>query len=124
MVSGLGRSRFRFSVLHGGRSVGHGWVRWAVVELSSSVSVLRGVLHGPRQDPLSRQEAFRRAGTGVSDDLSSEDDGEAQTQMMMLRRSVEGASSDNGCEVKSRKSLSPRHGGPQVPLVPRVTVQP
>ncbi|XP_005860048.1 PREDICTED: putative homeodomain transcription factor 1 isoform X1 [Myotis brandtii] len=56
-----------------------------------------------------RREAFRRVGNGVSDDLSSEEDGEARTQMMILRRSVEGASSDNGCEVKHRKSMLPRH---------------
>ncbi|KAK2106792.1 Protein phtf1 [Saguinus oedipus] len=47
-----------------------------------------------------RREAFRHLGNGVSDDLSSEEDGEARTQMILLRRSVEGASSDNGCEVK------------------------
>ncbi|XP_023612820.1 putative homeodomain transcription factor 1 isoform X2 [Myotis lucifugus] len=56
-----------------------------------------------------RREACRRVGNGVSDDLSSEEDGEARTQMMILRRSVEGASSDNGCEVKHRKSMLPRH---------------
>ncbi|XP_036128823.1 putative homeodomain transcription factor 1 isoform X2 [Molossus molossus] len=55
------------------------------------------------------REAFRRVGNGMSDDLSSEEDGEARTQMMMLRRSVEGASSDNGCEVKTRKPVLPRH---------------
>uniref|UniRef100_A0A8C7ACG4 Putative homeodomain transcription factor 1 n=1 Tax=Neovison vison TaxID=452646 RepID=A0A8C7ACG4_NEOVI len=55
------------------------------------------------------REAFRRLGNGISDDLSSEEDGEARTQMMMLRRSVEGASSDNGCEVKNRKSILTRH---------------
>uniref|UniRef100_A0A5F9CDA3 Putative homeodomain transcription factor 1 n=1 Tax=Oryctolagus cuniculus TaxID=9986 RepID=A0A5F9CDA3_RABIT len=61
-----------------------------------------------------RREAFRRLGNGVSDDLSSEEDGEAQTQMMLLRRSVEGASSDNGCEVKNRKSILSRHLNSQV----------
>lgn len=61
-----------------------------------------------------RREAFRRVGNGVSDDLSSEEDGEARTQMMILRRSVEGASSDNGCEVRSRKSMLPRHISSQV----------
>ncbi|EPY74505.1 hypothetical protein CB1_001984002 [Camelus ferus] len=59
-------------------------------------------------------ESFRRLGNGISDDLSSEEDGEAQTQMMILRRSVEGASSDNGCEVKSRKSILSRHLNTQV----------
>lgn len=68
----------------------------------------------PWEDLLSPQEAFRRVGNGVSDDLSSEEDGEARTQMMMLRRSVEGASSDNGCEVRNRKSLLPRHISSQV----------
>uniref|UniRef100_A0A2I3GHT9 Putative homeodomain transcription factor 1 n=1 Tax=Nomascus leucogenys TaxID=61853 RepID=A0A2I3GHT9_NOMLE len=61
-----------------------------------------------------RREAFRRLGNGVSDDLSSEEDGEAQTQMILLRRSVEGASSDNGCEVKNRKSILSRHLNSQV----------
>ncbi|XP_072824100.1 protein PHTF1 isoform X4 [Vicugna pacos] len=61
-----------------------------------------------------RRESFRRLGNGISDDLSSEEDGEAQTQMMILRRSVEGASSDNGCEVKSRKSILSRHLNTQV----------
>lgn len=62
------------------------------------------------------REAFRHVGNGMSDDLSSEEDGEARTQMMMLRRSVEGASSDNGCEVKNRKSILPRHMDSQVVL--------
>ncbi|XP_070635975.1 protein PHTF1 isoform X3 [Bos indicus] len=61
-----------------------------------------------------RRESFRRLGNGISDDLSSDDDGEAQTQMMILRRSVEGASSDNGCEIKSRKSILSRHLNTQV----------
>ncbi|XP_053771417.1 protein PHTF1 isoform X2 [Desmodus rotundus] len=60
------------------------------------------------------REAFRRVGNGMSDDLSSEEDGEARTQMMILRRSVEGASSDNGCEVKNRKSMLPRRANSQV----------
>lgn len=53
-------------------------------------------------------------GNGISDDLSSEEDGEARTQMILLRRSVEGASSDNGCEVKNRKSILSRHLNSQV----------
>ncbi|XP_023078577.1 putative homeodomain transcription factor 1 isoform X4 [Piliocolobus tephrosceles] len=61
-----------------------------------------------------RRETFRRLGNGVSDDLSSEEDGEARTQMILLRRSVEGASSDNGCEVKNRKSILSRHLNSQV----------
>ncbi|XP_035108394.1 protein PHTF1 isoform X12 [Callithrix jacchus] len=61
-----------------------------------------------------RRETFRHLGNGVSDDLSSEEDGEAQTQMILLRRSVEGASSDNGCEVKNRKSILSRHLNAQV----------
>ncbi|ELK05922.1 Putative homeodomain transcription factor 1 [Pteropus alecto] len=61
-----------------------------------------------------RREAFRRVGNGMSDDLSSEEDGDARTQMMILRRSVEGASSDNGCEVKNRKSILSRHINSQV----------
>ncbi|XP_028715185.1 putative homeodomain transcription factor 1 isoform X4 [Peromyscus leucopus] len=61
-----------------------------------------------------RREAYRRLGNGISDDLSSEEDGEARTQMILLRRSVEGASSDNGCEVKTRKSILSRHLNSQV----------
>ncbi|XP_066208893.1 protein PHTF1 isoform X2 [Saccopteryx leptura] len=61
-----------------------------------------------------RQEAGGRVGNGMSDDLSSEEDREARTQMMILRRSVEGASSDNGCEVKNRKSILSRHINSQV----------
>ncbi|XP_007947252.1 protein PHTF1 [Orycteropus afer afer] len=60
------------------------------------------------------REAFRHLGNGISDDLSSEEDGEAQTQMILLRRSVEGASSDNGYEVKNRKSVLSRHLNAQV----------
>ncbi|KAM9686295.1 protein PHTF1 isoform 4-T5 [Trichechus inunguis] len=66
----------------------------------------------------SRRETFRHLGNGISDDLSSEEDGEAQTQMILLRRSVEGASSDNGCEVKNRKSIFPRHLNSQVEKTP------
>ncbi|XP_040608054.1 protein PHTF1 isoform X6 [Mesocricetus auratus] len=61
-----------------------------------------------------RREAYRHLGNGISDDLSSEEDGEARTQMILLRRSVEGASSDNGCEVKNRKSVLSRHLNSQV----------
>lgn len=61
-----------------------------------------------------RREAYRRLGNGISDDLSSEEDGEARTQMILLRRSVEGASSDNGYEVKNRKSILSRHLNSQV----------
>ncbi|XP_043860507.1 protein PHTF1 isoform X2 [Dromiciops gliroides] len=61
------------------------------------------------------QEGCRRLGNGVSDELSSEDDCEEQTQMILLRRSVEGASSDNGYEIKNEKPLSPsKHAGTQV----------
>ena len=66
---------------------------------------------------FSLQESFRHLGNGISDDLSSEEDGEARTQMMILRRSVEGASSDNGCEVKNRKSVLSRHLNTQVIFV-------
>ncbi|XP_072500495.1 protein PHTF1 isoform X4 [Notamacropus eugenii] len=56
------------------------------------------------------QESYRRLGNGVSDELSSEDDCEEQTQMILLRRSVEGASSDNGYEVKAEKPPSKPEG--------------
>nr|AAH57340.1 Phtf1 protein [Mus musculus]AAH60177.1 Phtf1 protein [Mus musculus] len=61
-----------------------------------------------------RREAYRRLGNGISDDLSSEEDGEARTQMILLLRSVEGASSDNGYEVKNRRSILSRHLNSQV----------
>ncbi|XP_075415683.1 protein PHTF1 isoform X2 [Tenrec ecaudatus] len=61
----------------------------------------------------SRREALRCVNNGISDDLSSEEDGDALTQMTLLRRSVEGASSDNGCEVKNRKSILSRRLGSQ-----------
>lgn len=77
---------------------------------SSSLSILGCLV-------FSLQEAFRRLGNGVSDDLSSEEDVEAQTQMILLRRSVEGASSDNGCEVKNRKSILAKHLNSQVIFV-------
>ncbi|XP_069843015.1 protein PHTF1 isoform X5 [Dipodomys merriami] len=61
----------------------------------------------------SRREARRCLGNRVSDDPSSDEDGEAHTQMILLRRSVEGASSDNGCAVKNRKSALAGHLHPQ-----------
>ncbi|XP_027716198.1 putative homeodomain transcription factor 1 isoform X2 [Vombatus ursinus] len=66
-------------------------------------------------DGEKNQEGYRRLGNGVSDELSSEDDCEEQTQMILLRRSVEGASSDNGYEIKNEKPLSSsKHEGTQV----------
>ncbi|XP_069489464.1 protein PHTF1 isoform X2 [Ambystoma mexicanum] len=60
-----------------------------------------------QKKPLSEAEkdqaGSKRPGNGMSDDLSSEEDMEAKAQMVLLRRSVEGASSDNGCVVKKRK---------------------
>ncbi|XP_049621646.1 protein PHTF1 [Suncus etruscus] len=60
-----------------------------------------------------REPSVRSLGNGISDDLSSDEDGEAQTQMILLRRSVEGASSDNGSEI-NRKSIFSRHPNSQV----------
>ncbi|XP_055484730.1 protein PHTF1 isoform X2 [Psammomys obesus] len=60
------------------------------------------------------REAYRHLCNGISDDLSSEEEGEARTQMILLRRSVEGASSDNGYEVKNRKSVLSKHLNSQV----------
>ncbi|XP_021489896.1 protein PHTF1 isoform X6 [Meriones unguiculatus] len=60
------------------------------------------------------REAYRHLCNGISDDLSSEEEGEARTQMILLRRSVEGASSDNGYEVKNRKSILSKHLNSQV----------
>nr|XP_042708582.1 protein PHTF1 isoform X1 [Chrysemys picta bellii]XP_042708583.1 protein PHTF1 isoform X1 [Chrysemys picta bellii]XP_042708584.1 protein PHTF1 isoform X1 [Chrysemys picta bellii] len=43
---------------------------------------------------------------GISDELSSEEDAEAMAQRILLRRSVEGASSDNSYEDKNRRPLT------------------
>ncbi|XP_078500556.1 protein PHTF1 isoform X2 [Lissotriton helveticus] len=45
-------------------------------------------------------------GNGMSDELSSEENTEAKAQMVILRRSVEGASSVNRCVVKKRRPRS------------------
>lgn len=60
-----------------------------------------------------KEPSVRSLGNGISDDLSSDEDGEAQTQMILLRRSVEGASSDNGSEI-NRKSILSRHPTSQI----------
>lgn len=121
VASWLGPFSFKFSIL---LSCGERCRVVGCVELPGTASwvVLRGVCSAAAgvsalEELLSLQEAFRRVGNGVSDDLSSEEDGEARTQMMILRRSVEGASSDNGCEVRSRKSMLPRHISSQVAFV-------
>lgn len=55
---------------------------------------------------------------GISDDLSSDEDAEAVAQRILLRRSVEGASSDNSYEDKNRNPLiSPNQPVSQVDLV-------
>ncbi|XP_039389456.1 protein PHTF1 isoform X1 [Mauremys reevesii] len=43
---------------------------------------------------------------GISDELSSEEDAEAMAQRILLRRSVEGASSDNSYEDKNKRPLT------------------
>ncbi|XP_051848956.1 protein PHTF1 isoform X5 [Antechinus flavipes] len=81
----------------------------------SEMRIWQGREKAKLSDGEKTQEGFRRLGNGVSDELSSEDDGEEQTQMILLRRSVEGASSDNGYEIKNEKPLSSsKHEGTQV----------
>ncbi|XP_075471416.1 protein PHTF1 isoform X5 [Ascaphus truei] len=46
----------------------------------------------------------KRAGNGMSDDLTSEEDIEAKNEMLTLRRSIEGASSDNILINRARHS--------------------
>lgn len=111
---------FKFSILLScGRALQGCGLWWSCLALRSGLCCVvcaraAAGLSAPLEELLSLQESFRRVGNGVSDDLSSEEDGEAGTQMMILRRSVEGASSDNGCEVKNRKSMLPRHISSQV----------
>ncbi|XP_059573256.1 protein PHTF1 isoform X1 [Alligator mississippiensis] len=50
------------------------------------------------------QEGSMHTG-GISDDLSSDEDAEAVAQRILLRRSIEGASSDNSYEDKNRNPL-------------------
>ncbi|XP_074119201.1 protein PHTF1 isoform X8 [Sminthopsis crassicaudata] len=81
----------------------------------SEMRIWQGREKAKLSDGEKAQEGFRRLGNGVSDELSSEDDCEEQTQMILLRRSVEGASSDNGYEIKNEKPLSSsKHEGTQV----------
>ncbi|XP_075766397.1 protein PHTF1 isoform X3 [Pelodiscus sinensis] len=54
--------------------------------------------------PKSHQDGCTQIGT-ISDELSSEEDTEAMAQRILLRRSVEGASSDNSYEGKNRRPL-------------------
>ncbi|XP_044869142.1 protein PHTF1 isoform X1 [Mauremys mutica] len=68
------------------------------------------LLHFKERDRLSDGEKSHRDGCthtgGISDELSSEEDAEAMAQRILLRRSVEGASSDNSYEDKNRKPLT------------------
>ncbi|XP_065447497.1 protein PHTF1 isoform X14 [Chrysemys picta bellii] len=68
------------------------------------------LLHFKERERLSDGEkSHREGGThmgGISDELSSEEDAEAMAQRILLRRSVEGASSDNSYEDKNRRPLT------------------
>ncbi|XP_030417615.1 putative homeodomain transcription factor 1 isoform X1 [Gopherus evgoodei] len=68
------------------------------------------LLHFKERDRLSDGEKSHRDGCthtgGISDELSSEEDAEAMAQRILLRRSVEGASSDNSYEDKNRRPLT------------------
>ncbi|XP_037740813.1 protein PHTF1 isoform X1 [Chelonia mydas] len=68
------------------------------------------LLHFKERERLSDGEKSHRDGCthtgGISDELSSEEDAEAMAQRILLRRSVEGASSDNSYEDKNRKPLT------------------
>ncbi|XP_028925415.1 protein PHTF1 isoform X1 [Ornithorhynchus anatinus] len=54
-------------------------------------------------DGEKNQEGFSHLDNGISDELSSEEDVEEQSQMILLRRSVEGTSSGQGNVIKNRK---------------------
>ncbi|KAM7170015.1 protein PHTF1 isoform 2-T4 [Macrochelys suwanniensis] len=68
------------------------------------------LLHFKERERLSDGEKSHRDGCtrtgGISDELSSEEDAEAMAQRILLRRSVEGASSDNSYEDKNRRPLT------------------
>uniref|UniRef100_A0A8D0HBA9 Putative homeodomain transcription factor 1 n=1 Tax=Sphenodon punctatus TaxID=8508 RepID=A0A8D0HBA9_SPHPU len=65
------------------------------------------------------QDGNRRSAT---DELSSEEEADAVAQRILLRRTVEGASSDNGCEDRSRKLLlSPNQPGSRVKQAMKAT---
>ncbi|KAM9147744.1 protein PHTF1 [Pangshura tecta] len=68
------------------------------------------LLHFKERDRLSDGEKSHRDGCthtgGISDELSSEEDAEAMAQRILLRRSIEGASSDNSYEDKNRRPLT------------------
>ncbi|XP_026516811.1 putative homeodomain transcription factor 1 isoform X3 [Terrapene carolina triunguis] len=68
------------------------------------------LLHFKERERLSDGEKSHRDGGthmgGISDELSSEEDAEAMAQRILLRRSVEGASSDNSYEDKNRRPLT------------------
>ncbi|XP_039389459.1 protein PHTF1 isoform X2 [Mauremys reevesii] len=68
------------------------------------------LLHFKERDRLSDGEKSHRDGCthtgGISDELSSEEDAEAMAQRILLRRSVEGASSDNSYEDKNKRPLT------------------
>ncbi|XP_053562639.1 protein PHTF1 isoform X2 [Bombina bombina] len=53
-------------------------------------------------DEDSNQTETRHAGNGMSEDLTSEDDLVTKNELLSLRRSIEGASSDNGCTLTKR----------------------
>ncbi|XP_030076682.1 protein PHTF1 isoform X2 [Microcaecilia unicolor] len=76
----------------------------------------RPMERNPSSDGQRSVAGSRRSRNENSDELSSEEDAEAKKQMTFLYRSMEGASSDNGCVVKNRKpilapgSLRPQKG--------------
>uniref|UniRef100_A0A8C8VMX0 Putative homeodomain transcription factor 1 n=1 Tax=Pelusios castaneus TaxID=367368 RepID=A0A8C8VMX0_9SAUR len=67
------------------------------------------LLHFKERETLSDGEKSHLDGRthtgGISDEPSSEEDAEAITKRILLRRSVEGASSDNSYEDKNRRPL-------------------
>ncbi|XP_032566280.1 putative homeodomain transcription factor 1 isoform X1 [Chiroxiphia lanceolata] len=67
------------------------------------------LLHSKEKSKLSDGEKSQQdEGTtrdGISDELSSEEDAEAVAQRVLLRRSMEGASSDNSYEEKKKRPL-------------------
>ncbi|XP_069732035.1 protein PHTF1 isoform X2 [Phaenicophaeus curvirostris] len=68
------------------------------------------LLHAKEKTKLSDGEKShqddRTSRAGASDELSSEEDAEAMAQRVLLRQTVEGASSDNSYEEKKRRPLA------------------
>uniref|UniRef100_A0A8C5U8G9 Putative homeodomain transcription factor 1 n=1 Tax=Malurus cyaneus samueli TaxID=2593467 RepID=A0A8C5U8G9_9PASS len=63
------------------------------------------LLHSKEKSKLSDGEKSHQVLDGLSDELSSEEDAEVVAQRVLLRHSMEGASSDNSYEEKKKRPL-------------------